>query len=52
MNIFSLKQLFIGEFERNALEMAFRYAEPISTGYYKRLTGKHKTFKKNLRRGL
>lgn len=52
MNIFSLRDLFDGEFDRNFLKMAFLYAQPLKTSYYKRFGGKSKTFKKNQRRGF
>jgi hypothetical protein len=53
VNILSLLELVKGEWDRNALKMAFAMASPMPHDHwYQRFTGKSKTFKKNKRRGL
>lgn len=54
MNIFSLRGLVEGIFDRNPLAAAFSLFDlrPPHDGYYRRYSGKSKTFKKNKRKGL
>jgi hypothetical protein len=54
MNIFSLLGLKDGVFDRNPLAAAFSMFDirPPKDGFYRRFSGKSKTFKKNKRKGL
>lgn len=54
MNIFSLLGLKDGVFDRNPLAAVFSMPNlrPVGDQYYRRFSGKSKTFKKNKRRGL